>query len=142
LALSDTMSQRDAIVSWWSRKDEGIHVSNVAELDHTIDGVIKSECDDYPTVVEIKSVGYLFTLAVGLPESFVQIANESHLQPYLVAVNKDVDDKEGSFNFYFQGLHHTEIPRRYILPISKARELARAYLIKGTIPEGVEWDEL
>ena len=111
----------------------------MAELDHIIDRVIKSECNKYPTVVEIERLGYLFTMAVGLDESFVQITPDSNLAPYLVAVATKDRDKDGTFNFYFQSLHHTEIHRRNILPISKARELARTFLITGTIPKAIEW---
>ena len=136
------MLQIEATVSWWSHKDEAVQASNVAELDHLIDGVIKSECNKYPTVVEIKRLGYLFSMAVGLPESFVQITSDSNDPPYLVAAATRDDDKDGTFNFYLQGLHHSEIPRRNILPVSKARELARTFLITGTIPEGIEWEEV
>ena len=101
-----------------------------------------SECNQYPTVVEIERLGYLFSMAVGLPESFVQITPDSNDQPYLIAAAPKDSDKDGTFNFYFQGLHHTEIPRRNILPISKARELARTFLITGIIPEDIDWEEV
>ncbi|HSE24963.1 MAG TPA: Imm1 family immunity protein [Pyrinomonadaceae bacterium] len=131
------MSQIEATVSWWSHDLEAVKVGSVAELDHLIDGVIKSECSQYPTVLEIEVQGCRLMMAVGLPESFVQITTNSSVT---VATIDGI--REGTFDFYFQGIHHTEIRRRHILPIATARELARAFLITGVAPDGITWEEL
>ncbi len=129
-----------ATVSWWSHNEDVVTVYDAAELDRVVDEVIQSECKEYPTVIEIQANGYLLKMAVGLAESFVQISSDSGLSPYLVAVSdKNAAD---TFDFYFQGLHHTEIPRRNILPSAFARELSRALVVTGTIPESIEWEEL
>ena len=129
-----------ASVTWWSHDDE-VAVNDEVELDHVIDNVIQSECKEHPTVLEIHAHGYLFSMAVGLAESFIQISSDSGLSSNLVAVaDKDASDND-TFNFYFQGLHHTEIRRRNILPSGFARELARSFLINGTIPKDVDWEE-
>jgi len=129
-----------AIVTWWSHED-GVAVNDVAELDHVIDDVIKSECREYPTVLEIRANGYLFSIAVGLAESFIQISCDSDLSSYFAAVwDKNAPDND-TLNFYFQGLHHTEIRRRNILPSTVARELARSFVLSGTIPKEVEWEK-
>jgi hypothetical protein len=137
LAFSTSMSQIEATVSWWSHEAEAVKVGNVAELDHLIDGIIKSECNQYPTVLEIEIPGSRLMMAVGLPESFVQITTNSSIR---VATIDGI--KEGTLDFYFQGIHHTEIRRRHILPIATARELARAFLITGAAPDTIAWEEL
>lgn len=131
-----------ATVTWWSHDDEPVEIHDAVELDRVVDMVIKSECSEYPTVIEIQVRGYLLTMAVGLPESFVQISSDSGLSPYLVAVSDKKAADHDTFNFYFQGLHHTEIRRRYILPTMFARELTRAFVVTGTIPESIEWEEV
>ena len=134
------LSEMEATVSSWSRNKNVVVVYDASELDRFVDEVIQSECNEYPTIIEIQANGYLLTMAVGLAESFVQISSESGLSPYLVAVSdKNAAD---TFDFYFQGLHHTEIPRRNILPSTFARELSRAFLVTGTIPESIEWEEV
>lgn len=129
-----------AIVTWWSHEDE-VAVNDIAELDRVIDDAIKSECREHPTVLEIRANGYLFSMAVGLAESFIQIS-DSNLSSYFVAVSdKNAPDNE-TFSFYFQALHHTEIRRRNILASTVARELARSFVLSGTIPEEVEWEKV
>ena len=136
------MSQIEARVSWWSHKDKAVQVHNVAELDRVIDSVIESECIEYPTVIEVEAYGYVLSMAVGLPDSFVQITPDSNLPPYLVAIAANSADDEDTFDFYFQGFHHTEIPRRNILEFAKARELCRAFVVTGSIPKEIEWEEV
>ena len=135
------MSHIEARVSSWSQ-NEAVQVRDVDELDCVIDKITESECNDYPTVIEVEANGSVFRMAVGLPESFVQITRDDRLQSRLVAVaDKDAEDTE-TFNFYFQGFHHSEIRRRNILASSKARELCRAFVITGTIPNDIEWEEV
>jgi hypothetical protein len=130
-----------ATVTWWSHEDE-VGVRDVIELDRVIDDVIESECKEYPTVLEIHANSYLFTIAVGLAESFVQMTSESLLSSHLVAVsNKNAADDD-TFTFFFQGMHDTEVRRRYILPSTVARELARSFVVTGSIPKDVEWEEV
>jgi hypothetical protein len=131
-----------ATVTWWSNDDEPVEFHDTIELDRVVDMVIKSRCSEYPTVIEIQANGYLLTMAVGLPESFVQISSDSGLSPYFVAVSDKKAADDDTFNFYFQGLHHTEIRRRYILPTLLAREITRAFVVTGTIPESIEWEEV
>jgi hypothetical protein len=45
-----------AIVTWWSHEDE-VAINDVVELDRVIDDVIKSECREYPTVLEMPRSG-------------------------------------------------------------------------------------
>jgi hypothetical protein len=137
--VAQNLSEVKATVSWWSHNEE-VTVYDAAELDRVFDEVIQSECKEYPIVIEIQANGFLLKMAVGLAESFVQISSDSGLSPYLVAVSdKNATD---TFDFYFQGVHHTEIPRRNILPSALARELSRAFVVTGTIPESIEWEEL
>ena len=130
-----------AIVTWWPHEDE-VTVNDVVELDRVIDDVIKSKCREHPTVLEICANGYLFSIAVGLAESFIQISCDSDPSSYFVAVSdKNAPDNE-TFSFYFQGLHHTEIRRRNILALTVARELARSFVLSGIIPKEVEWEKV
>jgi len=129
-----------ATVTWWSHDEGPVEIHDAVELDRVVDMVIKSECSEYPTVVVVHANIYLLEIAVGLPESFVQIGPDSGLGPYLVAVfDRNADDND-TFNFYFQGLHHTEIRHRNILPSTLARELARAFVVTGGIPKDIEWE--
>jgi hypothetical protein len=131
-----------ATVTWWSHDHEPVEIHDAVELDRVVDMIIKSECREDPTVIEIQANGYLLTMAVGLPESFVQISSDSGLSPYLVALSDKNAADHDTFDFYFQGFHHTEIRRRYILPSIVARELSKAFVVTGTIPESIEWEEL
>ena len=129
-----------ATVSWWSHNKEVVAVYDPAELDRVVDQVIQSECKEYPTVIEIRANGFLLQMAVGVAESFVQISSDSGLSPNLVAVSDR--NAANTFDFYFQGLHHTEMRRRNILPAALARELSRTFVVTGCIPESIEWEKL
>jgi hypothetical protein len=113
------MSHIEARVFSWCQ-NEAVQVCDIDELDCVIDKITESECTEYPTVIEVEANGSVFSMAVGLPESFVQITRDASLPSYLVAIaDKDAQETD-TFNFYFQGFHHTEIRRRNILASSKA----------------------
>ena len=130
-----------ATVSWWSRHPKVVEVCDAIELDLLIDEVIRLECNEYPTMIEIHANGYQLEMAAGLPESFVQISPESGGSPFFVAVSDKNATSHDTFDFFLQG-QHTEIPCRNIVPSTVARELCRAFLITGNIPRSIGWDEL
>lgn len=135
------MFSQKARVSWWSRAPNAVEVCDAIELDRLIDEVIRLKCVDYPTMIEIHANGYRLEMAVGLPESFVQVSPESGGSPYFVAVSDKNTTSNDTFDFFLQG-YHTEIPCRNVVPATVARALCRAFLITGNIPKSIGWDEL
>ena len=51
-------------------------------------------------------------------------------------------DIEPLLTCYISLQHHTEFPRKYVIPTALGRSAAREFLQSGERPKCVEWDEL
>ena len=126
----------------WSDREPSIVLPTVDELDRALDRITAQCAPNRPIIVVINAHGYAITLGLGLPESFVQLAqsDEPQTQPYLVTVGNIRAD--GELAFYFLGEHHTEIARRHLVPTSTAREVARDVFTTGRRSQVTAWEEV
>lgn len=69
----------------------------------------------FPTLFVIRTRGYELSFPIGLNVGFLQIAKESGLPPYCMAVGKN--NEQGYQTFLLEGTHDTEIPNRYVIPM-------------------------
>jgi hypothetical protein len=71
---------------------------------------------------------------------FVQVAAASGEPPYHITLGDS--GATGYATFYFHGVHHTEILRWCLLPLSLTREVTRNFLETGTRSTKVPWGEV
>jgi len=124
----------------WSEILPRVELATPAEFDHAIDTLSARSSADHPTIVALYAHGHQVILGLGLAESFVQIQDERPAsKAALVTVGNTKAD--GDVSFYLLGSHHTEIPRRNLIPIATARQLARAFLFEsGKVSAEVAWE--
>lgn len=134
------MAELKAIITWWSRRTEPITVHNIPELDQTILDIERTCFSSFPTLVTIRVHGYELSFPVGTNESFVQLSKLGSLPPYLVKIGDP--DASGSVVFLLDGIHDTEILRRYMIPSEQAKEIAREFYLTGNYPAEFGWDEV
>ena len=126
----------------WSEILPRVELATPAEFDHAIDTLSARSSVNHPTIVALYAHGHQVILGLGLPESFVQVQDWGE-QPgnkaALVTVGNAAAD--GEVSFYLLGSQHTEIPRRNLIPITTARQLARAFLFEsGKVSAEVAWE--
>jgi hypothetical protein len=91
-------------------------------------------------VVTLQAYDSKVTLGIGPSGSFVQIAGGSGEPPHYVTLgNKDAT---GTVDFYLHGEHHTEIPRRFLVPLSVTQRVVREFLETGRRAGQLAWDEI
>lgn len=81
------------------------------------------------------------TIVVGGEETVVGY-NYGHGDPpyYVSAGQAQADDPV--LTAYLGLEHHTEFPRRWVIPIAAGRQAAREFLTTGKRPESIEWTEV
>lgn len=123
-----------------SETEQLIEVSNANELDQVLDDITSNASPDFPTIVYVYAHGYQFSLGLGNEKSFIHVELESGEPPYFITVGES--NTEGVSAFYLFEKHHTEIPRRNLIPINTAREVLNKWIQTETRPTKVEWEEI
>jgi hypothetical protein len=124
----------------WSESEPAIVLANVDVLDRSLDVIAKRCATDHPTIVKIYSRGYTLTFGLGSPETFVQLSEPDDQAPYLVSVGDG--HAEGKSVFYFHDEHHTEIPRRHLIPSTSMRQVVREVFASGRRSPDITWEEV
>jgi Immunity protein Imm1 len=123
----------------WSEREPPLYVSTLPEIDRALDR-IAAECPpDHPTIVVLKVNDHTLTLGLGGPESFIQVT-ESDDPPYIVTVGDT--NAGGELTFFYQGEHHTEIPRRNLIPVLTARKVVQEFCATGQRAAITSWEEV
>jgi hypothetical protein len=125
----------------WSETQPRVELSTTG-FDDAIDRLSARFSAERPSIVALYAHGHQIILGLGLPQSFVQIQpwDDPHDEPALVTVG-DVT-ASGMVAFYFLGSHHTEIPRRHLIPTTTARHLAKQFLESGKRSQEGTWEEV
>ena len=124
----------------WSEEEPAVDVSTPEEVDTWLERIAAGSSVDQPTIVTLHVHDHRLLLGLGLPESFVQLERESGDPPYIATVgDPNADDVVA---FYLHGVHHTEIPRRYLVEAATAREVVREFTARGTRSTAVVWEEI
>ena len=121
-------------------KEKPIEIANVAELDHLLDEIASNTTPEHPIIVFVYAYGYQVSIGLGHTESFIHFESESGEPPYLITVGDE--EAEGVLAFFLFGNHHTEIPRRYLIPIEEARDIVKEWLQTGVRPMDQKWEEV
>jgi hypothetical protein len=124
----------------WSETEPGISVDDPEQLDRAVETILKRSSADRPTIAQIRGDDYTLTFGLGASESFVQTSEADDEPPYFVTVGDA--DAEGERVFHFMGVHHTEIPRRHIVPTSVALEIVREFFRTCRRSAAVPWEEI
>jgi hypothetical protein len=123
-----------------AEKEPPIEVSDADELDHLLAEIASNTSPEHPVIVFVYAYGFQVGIGLGHTESFVHFESASGEPPYIITVG---DRKaKGVLAFYLLGNHHTEISQRYLIPISRAREIVRGWLQTGVRPLGQQWEEV
>jgi hypothetical protein len=118
-----------------------VMIETCLELDQALH---KAELDctfERPIIVSLYAHGHQLEIGLGLRDSFVSFQRcKPTPGPSLITVG-DARANRGVV-FFFLGWRRTEIPRRNLLPITKAREILREFFETGVRPTIVEWETL
>jgi hypothetical protein len=81
------------------------------------------------------------SLVVGGDETVVGFNYGHGNPPYYASVGKDQTD-EPVFTAFMGLEHHTEFPRRWVVPDAVGRQAAREFLLTGERPSSLQWVEV
>jgi hypothetical protein len=124
----------------WSEHEPSIEVESCEQLNSTLD-LIASRCrEGCPTIATIDVHEHQIGIGLGLPESFVHIELESGDPPYMVTVGDS--EVDGGVDFYLHNYHHTEIPRRNLIPTTQAKVVVEEFVRSGRRSADVQWEEV
>ena len=129
--------------SWtleWSELEPEISIGNDDQLDRALGLVTQRLPPKWSTIVMLRSTEYTLTFALGSSESFVQLSRADDEPPYLATVGDPT--AKGQATFYFLGEHHTEIPRRHLIPAVMARDVIREFVTTGRRSAAIPWEEI
>jgi hypothetical protein len=124
----------------WSEQEPVLEASSADELGRILDQVGLHASWEAPTIVFVEAHDYRVLVGLGCKKSFLQFEPESGDPPYLVTVGDA--GAQGLVAFYLFGNHHTEIPRRYLIPAARAREVLKEWIQTAVRPSSLEWDEI
>jgi hypothetical protein len=124
----------------YSDNEPIIEVSSADKLEHLLDDITFKTNSGYPAVVFVTVNDHRVILGIGQEESFLQIESEVGDPPYLTTIGDP--DAQGVMAFYLFGDHHTEIPRRNLIPEAKARKALLEWVRTGILSKEVEWEEI
>jgi hypothetical protein len=124
----------------WSESSPPIELACAEDLDRALEHVALHCSPEHPIIVALYVHGQQLLLALGSPQSFVQVQawDSGRDEPALVTVGGP--EKLGVVSFYFLGSHHTEIPERNLIPTSVALGIAKQFLQSGRRSEDVAWE--
>ena len=111
------------------------------ELDQALHKAELNCAAERPIIVSLYAHGHQLEIGLGLRDSFVSFQRcQPTPGPNLITVG----DERANYGavFFFLGWRRTEIPRRNLLPVTKAREILREFFETGVRPTIVEWETL
>ena len=111
------------------------------ELDQALRQAESHCTSQRPIIVSLYAHGHRLGIGLGLPNSFVSFQrSEPTPGPSLITVG-DAPADEGAI-FFFLGWRRTEIPRRHLLPMARAREILGEFFETGVRSTIVDWESL
>ncbi|HEX5398852.1 MAG TPA: Imm1 family immunity protein [Verrucomicrobiae bacterium] len=118
-----------------------IMIRTCLELDRALHGA-ELECTfQHPIIVSLYAHGHRLGIGLGLRDSFVSFQRHKPTPgTNLITVGDARADDRAVF--FFLGWRRTEIPRRNLLPSTKARQILREFFETGVRPAIVEWEAL
>ena len=116
-----------------------IDVASAVEMDEFLDRATQGLIHNLPVIISITVHGHALDCGLGLPEGFVQIQAESGESCFVTVGDTEAD---GIVEFYLFGTHHTEIPRRHLIPAMEMRQVVREFVETGVPSSIVAWEQV
>ena len=124
-----------------SESDPAATIGTRFELDQALHQAELHCTPQQPMIVSLYAHGHRVGIGLGLQDSFVSFQRfEPTPGPILITVG-DVPDDHGAVLF-FLGWRRIEIPRRHLLPVTRAREILGEFFETGVRPTIVDWEAL
>jgi hypothetical protein len=117
-----------------------IELSDKKELYPLFDDIVSNTDPEYPTIIQIYVHGYQIGLGLGHDLSFVHFEQANGEPPYFITIGDP--NAAGVLAFYLFNNHHTEIPRRNLIPTSEARAIVSEYVDTAVRSSSIEWEEV
>lgn len=118
-------------------EDNRSEIDSVEELDRALDRLTAEAREDLPFAVQVcLDDRTAMLIVVGRDVSHVEFTSPTS-RPLVVVCEGPWDDDE--LIELTHGGVWSELPRRYWVPISEAREAVRAFFRTGTRPNNIRW---
>ena len=126
----------------WSEEEPPVTISTGHEFDQALHKVAARCTTEHPIIVALYVHDYEVGIGLGLPESFVNIKSWERGTPESSLITVGNDRAQRGADFFFLDKHHTEIPRRNLIPTAQARQIVREFFETGSRSTSVKWEEL
>ena len=124
----------------FDEKSDGIEITDMKSFDQVLDQAHSIALNSLPTIVSVEIHNTLLYVGLGLEQSFIHFMSTNNEPPYFASVgDKNLD---GVIDFYLHGSHHTEIQRKNLIPLDKARLIVKTFFQTGIRPDIIAWEEV
>ena len=122
----------------WGQSDRA-KVRSVEDLDRLVDQLTSEASEGLPFAVELYiRDGTGMYIVVGRQESHVEFFS-AHSHPPVIGCRGPWDDDD-LVEFTYRG-QYSELPKRFTVPISDAREALRRFFQTGKRPDNIAWND-
>ena len=120
-----------------------LEATSVAELDQMIASAAEEARRlETPNIIFIKaSSGNEISMVVGSPETVLAFTY-GHLDPPYYASKGKSREEAPVFTAFVSMNHHTEYPRKWVIPLSDGMRAVREFVNSGDLPTSIEWETL
>jgi hypothetical protein len=117
-------------------------LTNYDELGDALDEVAgKAKSQDQLHLVELRaSNGNCLSLVLGGNETVLIFGRPEADPPYWTS-RGTCNSIDPVLTCYLLAVHHTEVPRRFVIPSGKGRNAVREFATTGERPNDIEWEE-
>ena len=119
-----------------------IPVESAEELDAALsEAAVEARARGLLNIVFIEAEnGDILGLVVGGDETALSFIYGHRDPPYYASLGSSADDHP-VLTAYVSFQHHTEFPRKYVIPIADGRLAALEFFHSGTLPYSMEWEQ-
>jgi hypothetical protein len=115
-----------------------MEINSMLDLDREIDRLSTvGGGEELPRIVTIEIPSFELAFGTGSQETFLQMRSETGTWAILSDANAS-----GKAEYFLYGEHHTEIPRRYLIPMATLRKALSQFLETGQRSTEVAWEPL
>jgi hypothetical protein len=121
----------------WNESEDVVEVNSAEHLLELLDSISRSASPDKPIIATLHIHNHIVGIGLGFEHSFVHIESEERDPPYWITTG-DLEE-DGVIEFFFHGVHQTEISKSNLIERKKAREVISKFFQSGERPEDVSW---
>ena len=121
--------------------EDPVEIHSIQELEATISAAdIHARDEGRPNIIFVEvGNGNSFSMVVGSDETVLGF-NYGHNDPPYYASRGTADTDEPIFTAFVALRHHTEFPRRYVIPAELGLAAVREFVESADLPNCVTWD--